>query len=79
MATPGRPGNPFSWGNLPVHIIYHFNLITFYMIGVVIRQLLPHLSGVLQLHVNRPLERNLSLFRAIEISGKHLLPQVILL
>ena len=49
------------------------------MIGVVVRHLLPHLSGVLQLHVNRPLERNLSLFRAIEISGEHLLPQVILL
>ena len=49
------------------------------MIGALIRHLLPHLSGVLLLHVNRPLERNLSLFRAIEISGKHLLPQVILL
>ena len=49
------------------------------MIGGVTHHLLPHLSGVLHLHVNRPLERNLSHLRAIEISGKHLLPQVILL
>ena len=49
------------------------------MIGGVIHHLLPHLSGVRQLYVNRPLERNLSVFRAIQISGKHLLPQVILL
>ena len=27
--TPGRLGNPLWWGNPPVHIISHFNLITF--------------------------------------------------
>ena len=27
--TPGRWGNRLRWGNLPVHIISHFNLITF--------------------------------------------------
>ena len=27
--TPGRHGNPLRWGNPPVHIISHFNLITF--------------------------------------------------
>ena len=26
--TPGRWGNPLSWGNSPFHIISHFNLIT---------------------------------------------------
>ena len=27
--TLGRWGNPLRWGNLPVHIISHFNVITF--------------------------------------------------
>ena len=27
--TPGRWDNPLRWGNPPVHIISHFNLITF--------------------------------------------------
>ena len=27
--TPGRWGNSLRWGNPPVHIISHFNLITF--------------------------------------------------
>ena len=27
--TPGRRGNPLMWGNLPVHIISPFKLITF--------------------------------------------------
>ena len=27
--TPGRWDNPLRWGNPPIHIIYHFNLITF--------------------------------------------------
>ena len=27
--TPGRWGNRLRWGNLPVHIIPHFSLITF--------------------------------------------------
>ena len=27
--TPGGRGNPARWGNTPVHMIYHFNLITF--------------------------------------------------
>ena len=27
--TPGRWGNPLRWGNPPVHIISHFNSITF--------------------------------------------------
>ena len=27
--TPGRWGNPLRWGNPPVHIISHFNVITF--------------------------------------------------
>ena len=26
--TPSRRGNPLRWGNMPVHIISHFNLIT---------------------------------------------------
>ena len=38
--TPGRWGNPLRWGNPPVHIISHFNLITFAcLVGV------PHLRG----------------------------------
>ena len=48
VGVPGRCGNP------PVHIISHFNLITFYMIGGVTRHMLPYLSGVLHLHINRP-------------------------
>ena len=54
--TPGRWGNPLRWGNPPVHIISHFNLITFtsvYMIGGLTRQMLPHLPVVPHLHVNR--------------------------
>ena len=27
--TPGRWGNPLRWGNPPLHIISHFNVITF--------------------------------------------------
>ena len=27
--APGRWGNPLRWGNSPVHMISHFNLITF--------------------------------------------------
>ena len=27
--TPGKWGNPLRWSKPPVHIIYHFNLITF--------------------------------------------------
>ena len=27
--TPGRWGNPLRWGSPPVHIISHFNVITF--------------------------------------------------
>ena len=29
VEDPGRWGNPLTWGNPPVHIISHFNLITF--------------------------------------------------
>ena len=52
--TPDRWCNPLRWGNPPVHIISHFNLITFFMIGGVTRQILPHLPVVSHLHVNRP-------------------------
>ena len=58
--TPGRWGSPLRWGNPPVHIISHFNLITFtsvYMIGGLTRQMLPHLPVVPHLHVNRPWEQ----------------------
>ena len=58
--TPGRWRNPLRWGNPPVHIICHFNLITFtseYMIGGLTRQMLPHLPEVPHLHVNRPWEQ----------------------
>ena len=47
--TPGR------WGNPPVHIIAHFNLITFTSGGVT-RRGLPHQPGVPHLNVNRPLD-----------------------
>ena len=47
--TPGR------WGNPPVHIISHFNLITFTSGGVT-RRGLPHQPGVPHLHVNRRLD-----------------------
>ena len=29
VGPSGRRGNPLRWGNPPVHIIYHFNLIRF--------------------------------------------------
>ena len=61
--------NPLWWGNPPVHIIYHFNLITFTWWGggvvVLLWKLiwtgrlphlteLPHLPEVPHLYVNRP-------------------------
>ena len=46
-----RWGTPGRWDNPPVHIISHFHV---YMIGGVTRHMLPHLSGVPHLHVNRP-------------------------
>ena len=61
--------NPLWWGNSPVHIIYHFNLITFTWGGgwvvVLLWKLiwtgrlphlteLPHLPEVPHLYVNRP-------------------------
>ena len=39
---------------LSIIIISHFNFITFYMIGGVTHRMLPHLSVVPHLHVNRP-------------------------
>ena len=45
--TPGRWSNPQTWGNPRVHIISH------YMLGGVTRHMLPHLSGVPHLQVNR--------------------------
>ena len=44
-------------GNRYVHIISHFKFDHVYMIGRVTRHMLSHLSGVPQLHVNRPLAR----------------------
>ena len=56
--TQDRWGNPLRWGNPPIHIISHFNLITFaWNVGWPATAGLPHLPGVPHLHVTKPLIR----------------------
>ena len=50
----GGGGISGRWGNPPVHIISHIKLIAFTRIGGVTYRMLPHLSGVPHLYVNKP-------------------------
>ena len=63
--TLGRSGNSLRWGNPLIHIV-SLEFDQLYMIGAVTRRMLPHLSGVHFLQVNRPLERKLG-----STSGKY--------
>ena len=65
MGTLGRSGNSLRWGNPLIHIV-SLEFDHLYMIGAVKRRMLPHLSGVHFLQVNRPLERILG-----STSGKY--------
>ena len=49
-------GNKVSWYLGPVSYNLSFKFDHVYMIGGVPRHMLPHLSGVPHLHVNRPLK-----------------------
>ena len=51
VGDPGRWANPLWWGNPPVHINSHFDYV--YMKSGVTHRMLPHLSGVPHLYVNR--------------------------
>ena len=51
VGDPGRWANPPWWGNPPVHINSHFDYV--YMKSGVTHRMLPHLSGVPHLYVNR--------------------------
>ena len=62
--TLDRSGNSLRWGNPLIHIVsLEFDHL---YIGAVKRRMLPHLSGVHFLQVNRPLERKLG-----STSGKY--------
>ena len=55
--TLGRSGNSLRWGNPLIHIVsLEFDQLS--MIGAVTRRMLPHLSGVHFLQVNRPYKGN---------------------
>ena len=44
--TTGRRANPLRWGNQPVHVISHFDVIIFTCLVGWPATVLPHLSGV---------------------------------